>query len=234
MNITPIIFFDLVASILILSLALAIVVFYLSRITKNLHTNSGIKDESFQKNANLLEEARAKAIKIIDDANSQAIDIVSKVTLTADVASESFKEDLARASSIQIKEFEKATSDFTTLYFQILRDLKTKNIEVFQNVSKDIESNTMDEVKNYKESMQKLTTLSQKEVRRKIDSDYAIFKKEIEIYKKEELEKIDSEIYELLEKIAKKVLGKALNLSEHENLIEESLEKAKKEGAFKV
>lgn len=213
------------ATILVLALALVAIVFYLSRITKTLHANP---------NANLLDTAGIKAIKIIDDANNQALDIVNKVTLSTDAASERFKEDLARVSSVQIKEFEKATIDFTNTYSQILQDLKTKNIEVFQNVSKDIETNAMEEIKNFKESMQKLTTLSQKEVREKIDSDYEIAKKEIESYKKAELQKIDSGIYELLEKIAKIVLGKALSLSEHEDLIEKSLEKAKKEGVFEI
>lgn len=233
MNVTPIIFFDMVASILILAIALIVIVICLYRITKTLHANPNIRDESFQKNADILEEARIKAVKMIDDANNQALDIVNKVTLSTDVVSENFKEDLLRISSIQIKEFEKATSNFTSLYSQVLQDLKTKNIEIFQNISKDIEVNTNEEIKNFKESMQKLTTLSQKEVRKKIDIDYEISKKEIEAYKKEELQKIDSGIYELLEKMSKLVLGKALSLSEHEDLIEKSLEKAKKEGIFK-
>jgi hypothetical protein len=233
MNIAPIIFFDMVAAILILAVSLVVIAFHSSRATKNLHSSLNVKDEASQENVNLLNTARIKAIKIIDDANNRALDIVSKVTLSTDTASEKFKEDLALASSTQIKEFEKATSDFARIYSQILQDLKSKNIEVFQNVSKDIETDTTEEIRNFKESMQKLTTLSQKEVAKKIDVDYKASKKEIEDYRKEELRKIDSGIYELLGKISKLVLGKALNLSEHENLIEKSLEKAKKEGAFK-
>lgn len=222
------------AAILILALCFIAAVFYLFRITKIFHTNLNMKDGEYQKNGKILDEARIKAIKIIDEANNQALDIISKVTLSADVASESFREDLAHVASFQIKEFEKATSDFTNIYSKILQDLKTKNIEIFQYISKDIETNTMEEIKNFKESMQKLTTLSQKEVRRKIDVDYKIAKKEIENYRKEELRKIDSGIYELLEKIAKEVLGKALSLADHEDLIEKSLERAKEEGVFKT
>jgi len=219
-------------SIIILALCLIAIVFYLSRITKNLHSDFNGKDSYSQKNLNLLDEARMKAIKIVDNANNQALDIISQITLSADTASENFKEEITRTSSAQIKEFEKATSDFTALYFQILQDLKTKNIEVFQNISKDIEEHTMTEVENFKESMQKLTALSQEEVRKKIDADYIVSKREVENYKQEELKKIDSAIYELLEKISKFVLGKALNLSEHEDLIQTALEKGKKEGIF--
>ncbi|MBF8249786.1 MAG: hypothetical protein HW400_387 [Candidatus Levybacteria bacterium] len=233
MNITPIIFFDMAAAILILALALIVLVFYLAHITKAIHANPNLKNDALQKNADLLEEARTKAVKIIDDANNQALDIINKVTLSTDVASENFKQDLVSVSSAQIKEFEKATSNFTALYSEILQDLKTKNVEAFQNVSKDIEVSTMEEIKNFKESMQKLTTLSQEEVRKKISLNYETSIKEIDDYKKGELEKIDSGIYKLLEKISKLVLGKALSLSEHENLIEKSLEKARNEGIFK-
>lgn len=233
MSIEPIIFFDMAAAILVLALALVAIVFYLSRVMKILHANFRMRDEAFQKNAGLLDEARNKAVKIIDDANNKALDIVNKVALSTDVVSENFNREISHISSSQIKEFEKATSDFIKLYSQILQDLKIKNIEVFQTTSKDIETNTMEEIKNFKESMQKLTTLSQEEVKGKINSDYEAAKKEIEGYKKEELQRIDLGIYELLEKTAKLVLGKALSLSEHEDLIEESLEKAKKEGIFK-
>jgi len=233
MNIAPVIFYEMLASILILALCLIAVVFYMSKITKNLHTSFDTKDGIHPKDANFLDEARIKAAKIIDEANNRAVDIISKVTLSTDVSSANFKEDLARTSSAQIKEFEKATSDFTALYFQTLQDLKIKNIEAFQNVSKDIEMNTMEEIKNFKESMQKLTVLSQEEAKKKIDLDYEISKKEIEDYKKEELRKLDAGIYELLEKISKIVLGKALSLADHEDLIEKSLQKAQKEGVFK-
>lgn len=221
------------AAILILTIALAIVVLYLSRITKRLHPNLDLKNVSNQENINLLDEARAKAINIIDEANNRALDIVGKVTLSTDAASEDFKKDLRHISSTQIGEFEKATTDFTKIYSQTLQDLKIKNIEVFQNVSKDIEINTMEEIKNFKESMQKLTTSYQEEVRKKIDIDYEAAKKEVEVYRKEELEKIDSGIYEFLGKLSKLVLGKAISLSDHEDLIEKSLEKAKKEGVFR-
>lgn len=233
MNIEPIIFFDMAATIFILSIALIAVVFYSAHIVKKIHSKLNDTSENLKKNTDLLDTTRQKAVKIIDEANSRALDIINKANLATDIASETFGQEIARVSSLQIKEFEKTTSDFTKLYLQTLQDLKSKNIEVFQNVSKDIETGAALEIKNFEESMEKLTVLSQKEVKKKIDKDYENLIKEIENYKKNELKKIDDEIYELLEKISKLVLGKALNLSEHEDLIQDSLERAKKEGVFK-
>src|SRR3989344_1265443 len=169
---------------------------------------------------------------MLDEANNKAMDIINKANLSENIASENFNQEVKRIASLQIKEFEKATSDFMKLYTQVLQDLKLKNIEVFQSNSKNIEVNTIEEIKNFKQSKESLTVSSQKLVQKKIGSDYLTAKKEIQNYKETTLKKIDQEIYELLEKVSKLVLGKALSLSEHEDLIQKSLEKAKKEGIF--
>lgn len=214
MNIESIIFFDMLVAIFILSIALVAVV---------LRSKNDIGN---------LSDTRQKAGRMIDEANNRAMDIINKANLSTDITSENFNQELKRIASLQIKEFEKATSDFMKLYSLVLQDLKSKNIEVFQNISKDIEVNTMEEIKNFKESMESLTVSSQNLVQKKIDNDYLTAKKEIQNYKEIELKKIDQGIYAILERISKLVLGKALNLSEHEDLIQKSLEKAKKEGAF--
>ena len=232
MNIESLIFFDLVITVFILVVALIAVGYYFWRYAKKASGKIGITEGGSGENADL-SQAREKAIKMIDEANNKALDIISKATLSTDTVSETFKQEMSHTSSIQIKEFKKATSDFAKIYFQVLQDLKAKNIEVFQNISKDIEVNTTKEITNYKESMEKLTVLSQEEVKKKIDTDYAVLKKEMEDYKNQELQKIESVIYELLENVSKLVLGKALSLSEHEELIEKSLKEAKKEGIFR-
>ena len=211
------------ATIFVLSIALVGVTFYMARALKK-HSSTDSLDQE--------DSPRQKAVKIIDDANSKAIDIINKANLSTDISSENFNQEVKRIASQQIKEFEKATSDFLKLYTQVLQDLKSKNIEVFQDVSKDIETNTMTEIKNFIASMEELTSSSQKLVKKKIDSDYSTVKKEIESYKDEQMKKIDDDIYGILEKVSKLALGKAMSLSEHEDLIEKSLEKAKKEGVF--
>lgn len=209
------------ATIAVLALSLAGIVFYVSHALKNQHTNLQLPDAS------------QKAIKIIDEANSRALDIVNKADLSTAIASSNFNQQISHISSSQIKTFEKTTADFIKTYSQVLQDLKSKNIEMFQSVSKAIEVNTIAEIKSFKESMEKLTVSSEKLVKKKIDTDYETAKKEIEDYKVKELSQIDDEIYAILERIAKLALGKTLSLSEHEDLIQKSLEKAKKEGVFK-
>ena len=165
----------MILAIFILSVALVGVAFYSIHSINKLRSSGSSSD--------LLDSARQKAVKMIDDANSKAMDIVNKTNLTTGITSDNFNQEIKRIASLQIKEFEKATSDFMKLYTHVLQDLKSKNIEVFQNISKDIEVNTMGEIKNFTQSMEELTVSLQKLVRKKIDTDYTQAKKEIKDYK---------------------------------------------------
>lgn len=56
--------------------------------------------------------------------------------------------------------------------------------------------------------------------------------KEVEEYKKNKLIKVDSQIREIVIAAAREVIGRAISLSEHEDLVTKALEKAKKEQIF--
>lgn len=62
-----------------------------------------------------------------------------------------------------------------------------------------------------------------------INQKIAQTEKNIEDYKKEKLKEIDQKIYQIIEDVAKKTIGKAIDLSTHEELVIQALEKAKKE-----
>mgnify|MGYP007094572576 CR=1 FL=1 len=51
--------------------------------------------------------------------------------------------------------------------------------------------------------------------------------RKLENYKKKKLEEIDQKIYKIVEETSKEILGKTIDLSTHEDLVIESLEKAK-------
>lgn len=65
-----------------------------------------------------------------------------------------------------------------------------------------------------------------------INQKIAKTEKNIEDYKKEKLKEIDQKIYQMIGEVAKKIIGRAIDLSTHEKLVIETLQKAKKEGIF--
>lgn len=236
MNIDPIIFFDLVITIFTLSLVLIVITIALSRLLKKSNEYHSelerLKGEIVKKNSLILDEKRNQAIRIIDNANNKALDIVHKANLFVSTSNETFNNQLKNITVNQLKAFEKATSDFIKMYGQVLNDLKSKNIEVFQNISENIEVDTLEEIKKFKQTIEQETIASEQELKKKIDQEYLLAKADVDQYREKKLKEIDDKIYEILEKVSKLVIGKALNISDQGELIIESLENAKKEGVF--
>lgn len=234
MTLDPIIFFDLVITIFILASVIVILTIYFLRLIKKLQSQiqASVKDETLKKNLSLSEETRNKAIRIIDDANSKALDIIQRAHLFSGISNDYFNDELKAVTERKLNVFEKTTEDFIKVYQTVLNELKSKNVEIFQNVSKNIEASTLDEIKKFKSIIEKETIASQNLVKKKIDYEYSLAKRDIEVYKQSELKIVDEKIYEILETISKLVLGKTIPLSQQEDLIIESLAKAKKEGMF--
>ncbi len=226
MNIDPIIFFDLVITIFALSLVLIVVTIAFAKLLNKSNEYHSELDK-------LKEENRNQAVKIIDDANNKALDIVQKANLFVNASQDEFNSHLKNITENQLQSFEKATSDFIKMYGKVLIDLKSKNIEVFQNISKNIETNTLEEIRKFKQTIEQETISSEQELKKKVDADYLMAKNDVNKYKEEKLKEVDEKIYEILEKVSKEVIGKAINISEQGELITESLESAKKEGVFK-
>lgn len=225
MTLEPIVFFDLIIAILILSLTLGAIVIAYTKTVHKLHEQNKEKNaaqkDSFKKSDHILEEARQKAIKIIANAN-----LFEESTKTL------FDDELKKTSEGQIKTLEKLSYDFLNIYQKELNDLKENNVKMMSNISKDIENSVIAELKDFREILKKETFESQKIVQDKIEEAYKISQKEIEDFKIEQLKKVEGQIYDIIQNVSKIVLGKTLSLQEHEQLVIDALNKAKVEGTL--
>ena len=223
MNIEPIVFFDLIIAIFILSLSLAAIVIAYTKTVHKLHDlykeKSTSQKDLLKKSDLILEEARNKALKIVENAN-----------LFDDSTKKLFDQELKRIAESQVKTLEKLSYDFLNVYQKELTELKENNIKMMINISKDIENSVIAELKDFREILKKETFESQKIVEGKIEEDYKIVEKEIVDYKTERIKKVEDEIYNIIQNVSKVVLGKTLSLEEHEQLVMDALNKAKQEG----
>mgnify|MGYP001565047615 CR=1 FL=1 len=225
MTLEPIVFFALIIDIFILSLSLGAIVIYYTNTLRKLQALNNEKittqKDLLKKSDLILEEAREKALKIISDAN-----------LFDDSTRKLFDQELKRIGEGQVKTLEKLSYDLLNIYQKELGELKDNNIKMVNIISKDIENSTVAELKDFKEILKKETFESQKIVEDKIEDAYKIAQKEIEDYKLERIKKVEGQIYEIIQNVSKIVLGKTLSLQEHEQLVIDALEKAKKEGTL--
>lgn len=222
MTLEPIVFFVLIIAILILSITLGSIVMSYTKIVRKLHDlhkeRNITQKEILNKSDHILEEAREKAIKIIANAN-----------LFEDSTKKIFDQELKRTTESQIKTLEKLSYDFLNAFQKELIGLKDNNIKMMETVSKDIEVSVIAELKDYREILKKETYDSQKIVEDKIEEAFRNAQKEISDFKTDRLKIVEDQIYEIIQNVSKIVLGKSLSLQEHEQLVIDALEKAKKE-----
>jgi len=225
MIIEPLIFFVLLTSTIVFSITLVVLITSYLKVLKNynllLRLEERLKHHDHKKEIEILENARQKAAKIIGDAR-----------IVEDKTKSEFHNQLKTVSLNEVRDFEKAANDLLDVYKQELENLKTNTIKMASNITKDIESNTISELKDFKEILKKETYASQKIVEEKIEHDYSQTKKEIEAYKQERLKKVDEEIYNILQNVSILVLGKAISLEDHEQIVIDALNKAKEEKVF--
>ena len=232
MTVSPIIFFDLVLSIFVLSIALLAMALSYYQVLRKMILREKRYDELFrdvdEKGIDLLENARKKSAGIIEEATQKAQEIINQSQSLNNDSRKMLDEALESMIKYQISFFEKASQDFLEEYKKELNSLRNRTVEIASSASKDIEADTLKEVDDYEKILQKETIDSQKIVEGKIEEDYSRIQKEVSQYKDQMLKKIDEEIYGILETVSKEAIGKSISLTQHEELIIDALEKAKK------
>jgi len=104
---------------------------------------------------------------------------------------------------------------------KISEEAKNKILELNQAAEKEF-------IKIQEVNLKVSTQISQS-IREALTKKVQETEKEIGNYQKERFKEIDQKIYQMLGEVAKKTIGKAIDLSAHEKLVMEALEKAKKE-----
>lgn len=104
--------------------------------------------------------------------------------------------------------------DFSTSYQSSLKQITTISLTGFQNVTNELELSLQQQIKEFRTSL------------------LANLEKEIDSYKQSKIHRIDQASNVIVQRVAQEVLNKSLSLEDHQNLVIQSLEKAKKEGVF--
>ncbi len=152
---------------------------------------------------------------------------------------------------------ERALSD----YKEKLKDLEKKMERVEKNfleevsrenekIKKEMAGAVEDEISRWKEENSNIRNFLEKEVKEKseeilgkMDQVYKPLEetvrrkaeraeREIENYKTKKMEEIDKNIYRIIKDVSRRVIGRAVDLSTHEDLVLEALEKAREENFF--
>lgn len=131
---------------------------------------------------------------------------------------EEFKYEFQKTSEEIIKNYRSQFADGNQEVQKILKELSEQASGETQKVAEMLS----------KELSQKFTQIYQS-ASGSLGKKITQTEEEIENYKKERFKELDLKIYKMIGEVAKKTIGKSVDLSDHEKLVMEALEKAKKE-----
>jgi len=169
----------------------------------------------------LVDSARRKSLKLVQEANSKAQVILAQA---GDISEES-KTNIDRA----LQELATKQEDILN---QTSVELKDIGLHTIENAAKEIEKGVLAEVSQFEDIVHKETVESEKLVEEKVNKDYQKVKEEIQKYRDEEMAKTDQSVFNVLKDVSTQVLGHALSMEEHRDLVLDALEEAKKRNLF--
>lgn len=162
----------------------------------------------------VVDEALNQERTILTDATSEA----DKIIAGAQYLSNSSKQDVGNAIKTLVAEIQKEgqiiAQAFSQEYSSSLKKLSGESLNDFQTIMSLLQTDLKKQIQDFHS-----TLLPQVE-------------KELEIYKQTRMQEIDKTTAEIIQKASQEIFNKSISLTDHQNMIVQSLEKAKKEGVF--
>lgn len=162
----------------------------------------------------VVDDALAKERQIIQDASVEAGKIISNADFFKKASADKMTGVLHEMESDIEGQTLATTQVYSDSYHAAIQKLASASLSEFQNVTKQMTIDLQKQVKEYRETLLP-----------RMDRD-------LEEYKKARMKDAEEAIAQLIKKASMEIFNKALPIEDHNNLIIESLEKAKKEGLF--
>ncbi len=180
------------------------------------------KNREYKEASEVLEEAKRQAFRIVEDANHKAEKILADANLMGSDMSSNINSKMEEIAE-ERKEFISESSDtLLKVNRKALLEASSHNLETLKQISGEYKKEMMNELKEFRKSLEIALESSRREV-----------EEEMKRYKEAQRERIDQEVYEAVNKASKSIIGKSLNLKDHEEYIFKVLEEAKDSEVFK-
>lgn len=162
----------------------------------------------------VVDNALTKERKILEDAIAEASEIIAGAQQISKESKDVINEALQKMTVDIQKEAADTARNFTSNYQVSLRQLALQSLADFQGVVKTLKEDLKQEIVQFHQ-----TLLPRME-------------KELEEYRKARLEQTDKMVVRIIQTVSQELIGKTISMEDHQKLVIEALEKAKKQGAF--
>jgi len=166
----------------------------------------------------LLKKAKAESDLIIQSARQKAQETINEAGIYSAKTKEIFEIEVKKASDTLINNFQ-----------EVLESAKTQTASAYGDISKDVRVEIVKQIETLRLALQQEIVRSQAEAKNVIAEQYKKIEAETKAYKEEKLKRVDDEILALLKEVSSKAIGKVLNFQDHEDILIEALDNAKRQ-----
>ncbi|MBI5122399.1 hypothetical protein HZA75_00915 [Candidatus Roizmanbacteria bacterium] len=162
----------------------------------------------------IVDDALSKERKILDDATSEASHIINDAKYVNSSSQQTVEQALHKLINDIQKDATGAAEEFKKSYKASLEQIASSSLTGFQNVSQEIQTDLEKQIKLFHDTL--LPGLQ----------------KELDDYKQERLKQTEQTITHIIQKASQEIFNQSISFEDHQQLMLNSLEKAKKEGMF--
>lgn len=162
----------------------------------------------------VVDDALSKERRILEDATTEANQIISETEFVSQASKDSIDAALDQMKKDIQNETQAAAHNFRTSYQHELQKLTNQSLHDFQNISKELQDALHKQVSEFHTSM------------------LPALEKELDSYKQARIKQTEQMIKGIIQKVSQDVLSKSISLDDHQKLLIDSLDKAKREGMF--
>lgn len=168
-------------------------------------------DENYH---HVVDDAVTKERKILEDATHEADQIITGAKYISDTSQTEVNQAIKAVVSDIHKEAETITRTFTSEYTGSLKQLTMQSLTEFHTVMTGMQTGLQKQIADFHQSL------------------LPEIQKELEIYKQERMKSIDQTVMNIIQKASQEIFNKSLSVGDHQSIVTDALEKAKKEGVF--
>jgi vacuolar-type H+-ATPase subunit E/Vma4 len=194
--------------------SITFVVYYMTK----LHAKEKALEERITKNDTqyhkIVDDALSKERKILDDATEEADKIITDTKYISSTSKDSLDNALKKLVTDIEKESDSSGKDIMHAYQATLKEITGSSLQNFTSISKELEADLQKQIKAFNEAQ------------------LGSMQKELQAYKESQLKQAEDMVNKVVQQVSQEVLNKTISTDDHQKLVIEAFEKAKKQGLF--
>jgi F0F1-type ATP synthase membrane subunit b/b' len=178
---------------------------------KELEKKEGVVDDNYKQ---VIDNALSKEKKIIEDATNKAGGILAGAQQISDTSRKTVEAALQQLASQLQQQAQTAAEQNLNNYKNYLNQLSEKSLNNFQVTTRSFEQDMEKQMKSFREAL------------------LPALQKEIDAYKLQKINDADKKVNIIIRNVSQKLLNKTITPEDHQKLIIDALDKARKERVF--